>query len=76
MTRMQISVPDVLGLYQDEAEKILMEQGFVVTEKKLALTPKGGRPEGSCRVVRQRFSGQNVKLVFSYEKWVCIGKEV
>lgn len=76
MTKIQLSVPDVLGLYLDQAERILQEQGFVVTEKTLTISSKGGCPEGRCRVVRQRSSGQNVKLAYVYEKWVCKGKEV
>lgn len=69
--QVNISVPDVLGLYQDEAERILKEYGFVVTSVEITKSIKGGQPEGGCRVVRQLTSGQNVKLMLTFEKWVC-----
>lgn len=65
------SVPDVLGLDADEAVDIIQRHGFVVAEVNMTKSPKNGQPQGGCRVVRQRFSGQEVKLVLSYEKWVC-----
>lgn len=71
-----LSVPDVLGLYQDEAERILKEYGFAVTSVDITQSFKGGQPEGGCRVVRQHTTGQNVKLMLTFEKWVCNRKEV
>ncbi|MGI6686618.1 MAG: PASTA domain-containing protein [Bacillota bacterium] len=65
------SVPDVLGLYEDEAVKILKQHGFVVTSVGITKSTKGGQPEGGCRVVRQRTSGQEVELILSFQKWVC-----
>lgn len=69
--QVSFSVPDVLGLYQDEAAGILEGQGFVITSVEITKSIKGGQPEGGCRVVRQRTSGQNVQLMLTFEKWVC-----
>jgi len=68
---MNFSVPDVLGLYEDEAVRILKQCGFVVTSVEITRSTKGGRPEGGCRVVRQRTSGQEVQLMLAFQKWVC-----
>lgn len=68
---MNLSVPDVLGLAEDEAKEILEHQGFVIESVEFTKSLKGGQPEGGCRVVRQHTSGQNVQLMLVFQKWVC-----
>ncbi|MGI6066599.1 MAG: hypothetical protein ACOYI2_08920 [Bacillota bacterium] len=64
-------VPDVLGLYDDEAREMIKNHGYTIKTEKITKTAKRGQPEGRLRVVRQRVSGQDLHLVFAYEKWVC-----
>ncbi|MDD4752484.1 MAG: hypothetical protein PHT78_04390 [Desulfitobacteriaceae bacterium] len=68
---LNMPVPDIVGLYDYEAREILKNHGFTIKTEITTKTAKRGQPEGGLRVVRQRASGQDLHLVFAYEKWVC-----
>lgn len=68
---LNLPVPDVLGLFDDEAKEILESSGFTVASSKVTMTPKAGHPDGGLRVVRQQSFGREVHLVLAYQKWVC-----
>jgi beta-lactam-binding protein with PASTA domain len=70
------SAPDVLGLPENEALVLLKQYGYAITDVEITMSSKEGQPEGGCRVVRQRTSGQEIQLILAFEKWVCSRKEV
>jgi len=63
--------PDVIGLPEPEAREILCRQGFRVRSENITQTVKRGQPEGRLRVVRQRVCGQEIDLVYAFEKWLA-----
>lgn len=74
--RTSFPAPDVIGLPELEAGEILSRQGFAVRSVSITQTTKRGQPEGRLRVVRQRVCGQEIDLVYAFEKWLSAGKEV
>ncbi|ATW24539.1 hypothetical protein DCMF_06865 [Candidatus Formimonas warabiya] len=68
---LSVPVPDVVGLSDEEAKRILEQHGFVVKSVEITKSFKDGQPEGGCRVVRQHASGQDVQLMLAFQKWVC-----